>query len=110
VSGVLDSDHLPDLLHILVHVSVRDALAPADIYTGWERFRSLTCDLTSPRIQIDTVDEAERAASIASAYRLSTREILLPQINSELPELDRLLQLKQRLRKLWHETRDSECK
>jgi hypothetical protein len=31
--------------------------------------------------------------------------LLLP-----LPELDRLLQLKQRLRKLWQETRDPECK
>jgi len=46
------------------------------------------------------------AASIASTYRLSTHKITLSELNEELPELHRLLQLKQRLRKLWQETRD----
>jgi hypothetical protein len=60
-------------------------------------------------------DDAETAvrnfaASIASAYRLSTYKITIPDLNEELPELDRLLQLKHRLRKLWQETRDPACK
>jgi hypothetical protein len=66
-------------------------------------------------MQIKNVDEAERAAPnfavpIASAYRLSTRKITLSELNSELPELDWLLQHKQRLRKYWNETRDTACK
>jgi hypothetical protein len=53
---------------------------------------------------------ANFAASIASAYRLPTHKITLSELNEELPELDRLLQLKHRLRKLWQETRDPACK
>jgi hypothetical protein len=107
--------HLPILFHILDHVSTRDILAPVEIHTNWERFRSLASQLISLRIQIDTVDVAERAvynfaASVASAYRLPTRKITLSELNNLLPELDSLLQLKQGLRKLWHETREPACK
>jgi hypothetical protein len=110
VSDILDSDHLPILFHILDHASARDVLTPAEIHTGRERFRSLASDLISPRSQIDTADDAKRAAcnfaaSTASAYRLSTRKITLSELNNELPELDRLLKFKWRLRKLWHETK-----
>jgi hypothetical protein len=48
--------------------------------------------------------------SIASVYRLSACRLTLLELNKELLELDHLLQLKQRLRKLWHETRDPACK
>jgi hypothetical protein len=48
-------------------------------------------------------------ASIASAYRLSTRKVTLSDINTDLPGLDRLLKLKRRLRKLWQVTRDPTC-
>jgi hypothetical protein len=89
-------------------------LAPVGSHTDWERFRSLASDLISPRIQTDTADNADRAAcnfaSIASAYRLLTRKVTLSELNNTLPELDRLLQLKRRLRKFWHETKDPACK
>jgi hypothetical protein len=115
VSDILDSDHLPIFFHILDHVSARDILAPVESHTDWKRFRSLASDLISLRIQIDTAVDADRAAcnfaaSIASAYRLSTRKITLLELNNELPELDRFLHLKRGLRKLWHVTRDPSYK
>jgi hypothetical protein len=50
------------------------------------------------------------AASIASAYRLSTSKITLIDLNSDLPGLDRLLKYKKMMRKLWQEARDPGCK
>jgi hypothetical protein len=115
VIEILESDHLPIPFHMLYHFSTRDISAPVEIHTDWERFKSLASDLISPRIQIHTCKEAEEtarnvAASIASAYRLSTYKITIPDLTEELPEIHRLLQLKHRLRKLWHETRDPTCK
>jgi hypothetical protein len=112
---ILDSDHLPILFHVLDHVSSRDTSVSVETHTDWERFQSLVSDLISPRIQINTFDDAETtarnfAASIASAYRLSTHKITIPDLTEQLPELDRLLQLKCRLGKLWQETRDPACK
>jgi hypothetical protein len=49
-------------------------------------------------------------ASIASAYRLLASKVTLSDINNDLPGLDWLLKHKQRLRKLWHETKDPGCK
>jgi hypothetical protein len=65
-----------------------------------------------PRMQINSGVEADKAARdftapIVSACRLQTRKVSLSDLNSDLPGLDRLLKYKQRLRKLWHETRDS---
>jgi hypothetical protein len=115
VLEILDSDHLPVLFHMLDHVSTRDISATIEVHTDWERFESLASDLISPRTQIHTCEDAEVtackfAASRASVYRLSTHKITLSELNEELPELDRLLQLKRRLRKLWQETRDPACK
>jgi len=50
-SDVQNSDHLPIVFHILHHVSAMDILAPVEINTDSERFRSLTSVLISPRIQ-----------------------------------------------------------
>jgi hypothetical protein len=66
-------------------------------------------------LEINTGVEADIAAreftsSIASAYRLSTSKVKISKVNAELPGLDRLLKQKQRLRKLWQETRDPACK
>jgi hypothetical protein len=77
VSDVLDSDHLQILFHILDHVTTRNLSEPFAKFTDWERFQSLASDLVSPRMQINTWAEANKAAreftaSIASAYRLST--------------------------------------
>jgi hypothetical protein len=93
------------------HVSTRDISAPVEIHTDWERFQSVASDLISPKTQIHTCEDAcNFAATIASAYRLSTHKITLSELNEMLPELDHLLQLKHRLRKLWHETRVPTCK
>jgi hypothetical protein len=47
---------------------------------------------------------------IAPAYRLSTHKITLSNLKEELPELERHRQIKNRLRKLWQETRDPASK
>jgi hypothetical protein len=78
VSDVLDSNHLPILFHILDHVTTRNLSEPIKKFTDWERFQSLASDLVSPKIKINSGVEADKAArefaaSIASAYRLSTR-------------------------------------
>jgi hypothetical protein len=96
---------------MLDHVSTRNILVPIKIHTDWERFQNLASDLISPRIQIHMVVDAEHTArkfavSLASVYRLSLHKITLSELNEELPEVDCLLRLKQRLRKLWQETRD----
>jgi hypothetical protein len=115
VSDILDSDHLAIILHILDHVRSKNISAPLEKITDWERFQSLTSNLISPRIEINSGVEADNAAraftaSVASAYRLSTSKITLTDLNSDLPGLDRLLKYKKRMRKLWQETRDPGCK
>jgi hypothetical protein len=113
-SDVLDTDHLPVVFHILRHARTRKLSKPTGKFTDWERFQSLASDLVSPRIQINSGVEADKAArdfaaSIALAYRLSTCKVTLSDLNSDVPGLDRLIKHKQRLRKLWHETRDAGC-
>jgi hypothetical protein len=115
VSNILDSDHLPILFHILDHVKIRNLSEPIEKYTDWEQFQSLASDLISPRLEINTGVEAYKAAreftaSIASAYRLSTSKVKISDVKLELPGLDRLLKQKHRLRKLWQETSDPDCK
>jgi hypothetical protein len=111
VSDILDSDHLPIIFHILYNVRTKNVLAPLKKITDWERFQSLTSNLISPRIEINSGAEADKAARTftaftASAYRLSTSKIALSELNSDLPGLDRLLKYKKRMRKLWQEARD----
>jgi hypothetical protein len=111
VSDILDTEHLPIIFHILDHVRTKTISAPLDKITDWERFQSLSSDLISPRIEINSGTEADKAAraftaSIASAYRLSTSKITLTELNNDLPGLDRLLKYKKRMRKLWQETRN----
>jgi hypothetical protein len=90
VSDILDSDHLPIVLHILDHVKIRNLSEPIENFTDWERFQSLASELISPRIQINSGVEADKAArdftaSIPSAYRLSTSKVTLSNINKDLP-------------------------
>jgi hypothetical protein len=115
VSDVLDSGHLPVLFHILDHVRTRNLFDPIEKFTDWEWLQSLSSDLLSPRTQINSGIEANKAAHgftaiIASSCRLSTSKITLLDLNRDLPGLDRLLKHKQKPRKLWHETRDPLCK
>jgi hypothetical protein len=87
VSYVLDSQHLPTSFHILNHVSIRDISAPAENHTDWEQFQSLATNLIPPRIQTDTVEEAEKeatafTASTAMAYRMSTSKFTFDKVFS----------------------------
>jgi hypothetical protein len=112
VSDILDSDHLPIVFHILDHVNLSERI---EKFTDWDQFRSLASELISPKIEINSGVEADKAvydftASTALVYRLSTSKVTLSHINNNLPGLDRLLKHKQRLRKLWQKTRDTACK
>jgi hypothetical protein len=80
VLEILDSDHLPILFYMLDHVSTRDISAPIEIFTDWERFQNIASEVISPRVQIQSIDNAEERArklteSTASAYRLSTQNL-----------------------------------
>jgi hypothetical protein len=115
VSEILDSDHLPIMFHILDYVRSKQISEPLEKFTNWEWFQSLASNLISPRVEINSGVDADKAAraftaSIASAYRLSTNKITLSDLNNDIPGLDRLLRYKKKLRKLWQETRDSGCK
>jgi hypothetical protein len=115
VSDILDSDHLPIIFHILDHVKIRNLSEPIENFTDWDRFQSLASERISPRIEINSGVEGDKAARdrtapIASAYRLATSKVTLSDINNDIPGLDRLLKHKRRLRKLWQDTRDPECK
>jgi hypothetical protein len=77
VSDILDSDHLPIVLHLMGHVRTRNLLNPVDKFTHWEWFQSLASELISLGIQIHLGEEANKVAcdvtvSIVLAYRLST--------------------------------------
>jgi hypothetical protein len=86
-------------------------LDPVEKFTDWERFQSLASALVSPRVEINSgieTDKAARdfAASRASAYSLSTKTTRISDRNRGSSSLERLLKHKRRLRKLWQETRD----
>jgi hypothetical protein len=54
VSDILDSGHLPIIFHILDHVRTKTISAPHEKITDLERFQSLTSNLISPRIEINS--------------------------------------------------------
>jgi hypothetical protein len=116
ISDILELYHLPIILHILDHIETKNLLEPVEKFTDWEWFQSLASDLMSPRIKINSEEEADKAAcnftaSVASAYSLSTSKVLLFDINNhDLPGLDQCLKQKQRLQKLWQDTWDQAYK
>jgi hypothetical protein len=82
VSDILDCDHILIIYRFLDRKRTRNLSDPVDKFTDWEWFQSLTSELISPRIQISSTEETDKAAhdvtaSIASAYRLSTSKIPL---------------------------------
>jgi hypothetical protein len=106
VSDILNSDNLPIVFHLLDHVRTRNHSGPIEKFAHWERFQRLASELISPRIQINSEEEADKAArdftaSIASACRLSTSTLTLSDLHTELPGPEILLKHKRRLRKLW---------
>jgi hypothetical protein len=73
------------VLHLLDLVTTTSLLEPLEKFTEWERFHSLATNVISPRIEINSGVEPDKAAgeftaSIASAYRLPTNKIILVQI------------------------------
>jgi hypothetical protein len=67
-----------------------------------DQFQSLTSEMISPKVEINSGVEANKVmsnftASIVSAYRLTTSKITLFDLNNDLPGLDRLLKYKRRL-------------
>jgi hypothetical protein len=74
VSDIMDSDHLPIIFYIMDHVRTTKLLKQLTKLTNWDRFKSLATDLISPRTEINSGIEANKAAcnftaSTASAYR-----------------------------------------
>jgi hypothetical protein len=106
VSDIFDSDHLPILFHILDHVKIRNPSETIEKFTDLDRFQSLASELLSPRTEINSGVEADKAAryftaSVASAYRLATSKVTHSDINNNLSGLDWLLKHKRRQRNLW---------
>jgi hypothetical protein len=96
VSDILDSDHLPIIFHIMDHVEIRNLSKPIEKFTDWGQFQSLALELISPRTEINSGVEADKAAcdftaSVASVYRLAASKVTLLHINNDLPGQDRLL-------------------
>jgi hypothetical protein len=92
------------MFSILDPVRMREALDPAEKLTDWELFQSLASELVSPNIQIHSSNEANKAAcdsaaSIASAYRISTRKTSILDRKYEIPQLDHLLKHKRKFKK-----------
>jgi hypothetical protein len=106
VSDVLESNHLPVFLHILDNFITTDSSASVETRTDTKRFRFLASALNPVLIKTDNVEEDENAAVTfslsSSAYNLSTRKLTLLDLNNELPSLDHLLRLKQKLWNLLH--------
>jgi hypothetical protein len=70
--NILDSDHLPIKFHIMDRVKVRYSSEPIEKFTDWDRFQSLSSDLISLRLEINTEVVANKlarefTASIGSA-------------------------------------------
>jgi hypothetical protein len=115
VSDILDSDLIPIIFHLLDHIRSRNLSDPVDKFTDWERFQRLASELISPKIKINSEEEADKAArdftaSIASAYRIATSKITLTDINKNIHGPENLLEHKRMLSTLWLITRDPACK
>jgi hypothetical protein len=94
ISDISDSDHLRIVFYILDHVKIKNISEPIEKFTHWNRFQSLASELITPKIEIKSGVEADKAArdftaSVASASRLSTSKATLSDINNDLPGLDR---------------------
>jgi hypothetical protein len=83
ISDILDSDHLPTFFHILDHVRTTRS-NPSDLvdkFTNWERFQNLASELISPRIKINSGEEANKAAhdftiSILLASKITLSDLI----------------------------------
>jgi hypothetical protein len=102
VTDILESDRLPVIFSTLGPVRTRTILDPVENLTDWELFQSFALELISPDIKIHSSNEADEAArdfaaSVASAYRLSTRTTTILDSKFAMPRLDHLLKHKGKL-------------
>jgi hypothetical protein len=82
VSHNLDSDHLTIIFNVLDYVKIRNISEATEKFTDWNRFQSLASELISPKTEINSGVEADKAAwdftaSIASAYVVACRKVKL---------------------------------
>jgi hypothetical protein len=115
VSDILDSYHLSIIFYIPDHVKIKNLSESIEKFTDWDRIQSFAYELISLKVESNSRVEADKAArdftiTIASADRLSTSKITLLDMNNNRPGIDRLLKYKQKLRKMWQETREPACK
>jgi hypothetical protein len=54
ISDILDSDHLPIMLHILVHVRTKQVSKPLEKFTDLVHFQNLASNLISPIVEINS--------------------------------------------------------
>jgi hypothetical protein len=108
IPDILDADHPPIVFHIQDHDKTKTLFEPVEKLADWKRFHSLAYDLISPRIEINSEQEAVKTF-VPSAYRLSTSKVTLSNTHA-LSGLGYLLKPNKRLQKLWKETRDPACK
>jgi hypothetical protein len=73
VSDILDSDHIPVIFHILDHVKTRNPSEPVEKFTDWDGFLSLASELISPRIEINSGEEADIARATLQTLLLQHR-------------------------------------
>jgi hypothetical protein len=100
---------------IFDHVKVREYLVPVEEFTDRERFKASPLPKVSSKNEINSCIEADKAvrdfaASIASAYSLSTEATTISVRNCGPSGIDRQLRHKHRLRVLWQETQGPACK
>jgi hypothetical protein len=53
---------VPIVFHLLDHIRTVNLSDPVEKFTDWKRFQSLASELISPRIQINSEEEADKAA------------------------------------------------
>jgi hypothetical protein len=64
VSDVLKSDHLPVVFHILDTFRTRNRLASVEKFKDWEWFQSLASELILQRIQTNSGEDVDQAATL----------------------------------------------
>jgi hypothetical protein len=95
VLDIMESDHLLIMFFILNHIKAREIMDAVEKFTNWERFQSPASALVSPRVEINSCIETDKAArefaaSIASACRLSNKTTISDR-NRGPSNLERLL-------------------
>jgi hypothetical protein len=93
------------MFSILVPVRTRQALVLVEKLTDWELLQSLASEPLSPDILIHSSNEADKAArdfaaSVALAYRTSTRKTAIAERKYEKPGLDLLVKQKKKAQKI----------